>query len=565
MDEEDQNFDTHPQDEHAAGAEPGAPPGPETYAEAGAAYCVADDPVGKPAEMQAAEPTAAALHADAQSAIIDGVVALAGLISHAQASMAQLIDQAREWNEITAHSVVLPNESMGEFEVQQLAYRSFVFELACALRIPESTANALIKDSDMLLHELPGTFKALADGEISYRHAQLLIDQALTLGPESRLQFEESVLDAAKTLTPSKFNTKARKLRERLHPESIVVRRATAFERRRIEFQPDLDGMAWVNMYQPAEAAMAFYNAVRQQAMRLQRADEPRTLTQLSLDVAVDAMLDGIQSDPALGAVSPMECGCRGADTEAHGESSSEPEPAASAKANTKGKAHKPKSGRRLRGIKPTVIVTVPVLTLLGKSDEPAQLDGYGPIDPDTARELAGEATSFIRLLVHPETGVPLSLSRDRYQVPKDLRLALSIRDGTCRGYGCNRSTATCDIDHTVAWQFGGKTHFDNLAHQCRHHHRLKHQTTWESRQMADGFIEWTSPLKRKYVTAPDIFLSSSSSSSLMANQRKPVEQQDWSDQNRPDRDRPDRDRPDRDRPDRDQPDHDPSDDVPPF
>lgn len=483
-----------------------------------------------------AEPTATALNADVQSAIIDGVVALAGLISHAQASMAQLIDQAREWNEITAHSVVLPDEKLGEFEVQQIAFRSFVFELACALRIPESTATALIKDSDMLLHELPGTFQALADGEISYRHAQLLIDQALTLGPESRLQFEQSVLDAAKTLTPSKFNTKARKLRERHHPESFVVRRTAAFERRRIEFRPDLDGMAWVNMYQPAEAAMAFYNLVRQQAMRLQRPDEPRTLTQLSLDVAVDAMLDGIQSDSSLGAVAPMECGCRDEGPDTAGAFHNEAAPVSATKRPTESTAQKAKSGRRLRGIKPTVIVTVPVLTLLGRSDEPAQLDGYGPIDPDTARELAGEATSFIRLLVHPETGVPLSLSRDRYQVPKDLRLALSIRDGTCRGYGCNRSTATCDIDHTVAWQFGGKTHFDNLAHQCRHHHRLKHQTTWESRQMADGFIEWTSPLKRKYITAPDTFLSSSSSSSSLSSssqepgRHNPPEQQDQSD-----------------------------------
>jgi hypothetical protein len=64
-----------------------------------------------------------------------------------------------------------------------------------------------------------------------------------------------------------------------------------------------------------------------------------------------------------------------------------------------------------------------------------------------------------------------------------------------------------------VAWQFNGRTDFDNLAHQCRHHHRLKHQTTWEARQMGDGFIEWTSPLKRRYVTAPDTFFPSKPSS----------------------------------------------------
>ena len=45
--------------------------------------------------------------------------------------------------------------------------------------------------------------------------------------------------------------------------------------------------------------------------------------------------------------------------------------------------------------IRPTVHVTVPVLTLLGLDEAPAELDGYGPIDPDTARALAAQAPSF--------------------------------------------------------------------------------------------------------------------------------------------------------------------------
>ena len=69
------------------------------------------------------------------------------------------------------------------------------------------------------------------------------------------------------------------------------------------------------------------------------------------------------------------------------------------------------------------MIVTVPVMTLLGHSDEPGTLDGYGPIDADTARRLAATAPSFRRLLVHPETGVALSLGTETYRVPTDLRL----------------------------------------------------------------------------------------------------------------------------------------------
>lgn len=484
-------------------------------------------------------PTQNALNADALSALVDGIVTVNELISRAHATRALLIDQAREWSEVTARSVVVLGPPHTETEIQDLARRSFTWELASALRIPESTASSLISDSEALAHQLPATLDALAGGEISYRHAQAMVDQAGTLPPEAREDFEQKVLPAAKSLTAAKFSARARKLRERTHPESITTRKRTAFERRRMEFSADLDGMAWINLYQPAATAVAFYNAVRAEAMTLQREGEPRSLTQLSLDVAVDHLLESVQHELPLGAAPRLECGCPAPreaeetadDTAEEGRGEAQagdviereaehpvaPVPgdadgsregaAVTTASGGKKRREDARRGGALRGIRPTVIVTVPVMTLLGKSDEPAELEGYGPIDPETARELAGEATSFLRLLVHPETGVPLSLGRDRYKVPKDLRLALELRDGTCRGYGCNRSASECDIDHTVDWQFAGKSDYVNLASMCPPHHRLKHQTTWSVRQTGGGFLEWTSPLKRKYITAPEVVL----------------------------------------------------------
>ena len=127
--------------------------------------------------------------------------------------------------------------------------------------------------------------------------------------------------------------------------------------------------------------------------------------------------------------------------------------------------------------IVPRVLITVPVLTLLGHTDEPAELDGYGPIPADTARHLAAHAPSFHRILTHPETGAYLSYSRTTYRVPADLARYLRTRDGTCRFPGCGRRATTCDLDHTVPWNPDGHTRHDNLAHLCRRHHRLKHHT----------------------------------------------------------------------------------------
>ncbi|RJT84550.1 HNH endonuclease, partial [Cryobacterium melibiosiphilum] len=123
---------------------------------------------------------------------------------------------------------------------------------------------------------------------------------------------------------------------------------------------------------------------------------------------------------------------------------------------------------------------------------------------PETARRLAGTATGFTRLLVHPETGVVLSVGRDRYKVPAGLRKAVEIRDQGCRAPGCTRPAGHDDVDHTHDWALGGETNLQNLALLCRYSHRLKHETGWEVSQDQKGILHWTSPAGRHYPTFPE-------------------------------------------------------------
>lgn len=100
-----------------------------------------------------------------------------------------------------------------------------------------------------------------------------------------------------------------------------------------------------------------------------------------------------------------------------------------------------------------------------------------------------------------------LSVGRDNYRVPAALRAWLRVRDGACRFPGCNRRAGACDLDHTNDWHFDGVTAWDNLAHLCRKHHRLKHDGGWSVTQSngADGVgvLEWISPSGRTYATYP--------------------------------------------------------------
>ncbi len=349
-----------------------------------------------------------------------------------------------------------------------IARRVLVSEVACAFRLPERTAESLIEASRSLVHKLPATLAALAAGRISYAHAQVLVEESATLSPEAAATFEAAVLPGAEQQTAAQLKNSARIAREHIDTESIRVRRERGVARRGVFFDPAHDGMAWLSAYLPAPEAAALYERLTQISTGLQDAKERRTLAQLRADVLADLVLD------------PSG---KGAQTDA-------------------GHAGQ---GAVARSIKPDVCLMVPALSLLGHGEEPAHLEGYGPIDIDTARELVGNATSFIRILTHPETGAILSVGRDRYAAPKNLRTVLRLRDATCRFPGCARSAGRCDLDHTQAWARDGRTQYDNLSHLCGSHHTLKHEGGWNVTQAGGGtgVLRWVSPSGRGYTTAP--------------------------------------------------------------
>lgn len=426
------------------------------------------------------EPTTAALIADASGSLLACVSQIDRLSARQSAWKAEFIDQARRIALMTEEAVITVGKNHSPAERQDLARRAFVAEVACELRIPERTAISLIDESEALMNRLPLTLAALREGEISYRHAQLLIDQIATLDPDATAQFEQVALPFARNLTPARFSHKARILRERLRPESAIARREKCATDRKIEYIPARDGMAWLNLYTTAPVAGALFTSIRTQSVSLQGPAESRTVGQLDADVCADALFAGLHGDvPSM--TSPSTPGGAG-------------------KAGTPGAV----PGAAFQRIRPNVTITVPILSLLGRSDEPATLDEYGPVDIETARRLVGQATSFIRVLTDPETGAAVSWGTKRYKPTKRMRQFLGYRDHRCRFPGCSRAAVFCDVDHTFDRQFGGATELGNLAMLCPKHHRLKHDTTWKVEQMGGGKLRWTSPSGKEFVTHPE-------------------------------------------------------------
>ena len=141
------------------------------------------------------------------------------------------------------------------------------------------------------------------------------------------------------------------------------------------------------------------------------------------------------------------------------------------------------------------------MLSLLGATDEPAVLDGYGPIPPSMARRLITEgADSFYRVLTDPRDGAPLEIGRSSYRVTKAQRHWLRLRDGRCPFPGCSNPSLDNDADHLLAWADGGSTGITNLAQPCPKHHRLKHGSAWTPTGAGKNSPPgWTSPSGRHY------------------------------------------------------------------
>ncbi|GAA1612243.1 HNH endonuclease signature motif containing protein [Leucobacter chromiireducens] len=130
-----------------------------------------------------------------------------------------------------------------------------------------------------------------------------------------------------------------------------------------------------------------------------------------------------------------------------------------------------------------------------------AELIGSGPIDPEQIRGYAGHADFWEKVTVSGERGDVLSV--DRYRPSAQMRRFLGARDLHCRFPGCRVPVNRCDIDHTIPAADGGTTSTNNLAHLCRGHHTMKHNSDWDHRLLPDGTMRWRSPTGRVYEDEP--------------------------------------------------------------
>lgn len=364
-------------------------------------------------------------------------------------------------------------ESEGRSDVAlDHALRSAAAELAVALRRPPQSLLAEMERAHALVTAFPATQRAWLEGRIDQGHARAIQRHGSPIESEDRrARYEEILLEEAPQLTPRQLDARARALAAEAREQSAEERHGEAARERRVIVQDEAEGMSWLMALLPSWQAHAIHDRLTEHAKGLREADrrareadsaavpDARSFDALRADSLADLLLaaESQQLAQAFGGEAPR--------------------------------------------IQAKVAVQVPVMTLLGRSDEPAELLGVGPVPLATVREIAAEEPAFERVLVDPVRQIPVAV--ETYQPSAALRRTLAARDRTCRFPGCRRPAAHSDLDHTQDWARGGSTSVGNLAHLCRGHHTIKHQTPWKVRQLGGGRLEWTTPGGRVVGTAP--------------------------------------------------------------
>ena len=387
--------------------------------------------------------------------------------------------QAAMQRAIVAVAGIHEGKSDGPFTGVDEAERE---DVSSALRLSAGTAQMRIDVARTLVNHLPNTCSALATGELSAAHATVIARETAAAIRDGLSEFaifsiEEKAIAHAEFHTPSQVALQVRSAIAKFAPATFEEVVEKARDSRRVSCYNDVDGMSTVVAILPAEDAQTVMKAI--EAFIVKGA----SVFKVSGDSSDAGNSDVRNSDVRNSDVRSADMKRADALTSLAG--------FALAASSQDIELHR-------RPI--TVNVTIDLPTLLGLSENPGQLAGYGAIPASVARALASDG-KWKRFITDPQTGALLDYGRETYQPPQALIDFLIARDRTCRFPGCRRSAALSDLDHAQSWDEGGTTSLDNLGALCRRHHVLKTHGGWSIESRADGSCTWTSPLGKIYQT----------------------------------------------------------------
>jgi hypothetical protein len=349
-----------------------------------------------------------------------------------------------------------------------------VEEIRCALNVCADEAKCGLLNGTILTDQLPATLSLLEKGELSPRKVQWLCEATYGLDPDLIPELEERVLRRGAEQSHAAFKRSLKTALASIAPKTMQEAREDGMAERRVVFMPREDGMTALWALLPSEGALVVQHALRALATTT---DKTRHGGKASMDVEGGLADTRSFAQREADALIEMSTFILNQDTVPSEQ-----------------------------GLKPRIVITMTLETLLGLNDLPADLDGVGPLTAEVARNLAYDPTgTWQRMIIEPLNGRCLDYGRKVHDPPADLREHSIAVHRKCVHPGCGRHARRCHLDHHQAWADGGHTRDDNLGPLCErhHHHHLKHEADWTMLKLPDGY-QWTTPTGHTYTSQPE-------------------------------------------------------------
>lgn len=382
-------------------------------------------------------------------------------------------------------------------------------EVALIQNCSRTEATRLAEAALTLVHRMPDTWAALADGELNWPRARAIAAEIIRHGPE----LEADVLAAVEAVVlPQAAELGVGALRALARAE-LIKRDAEAADRRRkqAEAAADVrlrrsvhDGMTELVTVVPHPLAAAMLCAVDGHARQAKADGDPRPIGQIRAEVMAHCTLRPWADTPAVTAelrvLAPINALL--------------PDPADPAGGG-------PPAGNGEVGGEPVTAAHLRALLTALDAICPGGLQA--PTGGSLHLDLLGAGGNLLATLsrrelecavrrgcpAHPDGDcccpvVGRPPATDSYRPTQAQRRWGRARDRHCRHPGCRNQVGRTDLDHVIAHADGGATDCDNLCCLCRRHHRLKtHAPGWLFRLDADGALLVTTPTGVTRISRP--------------------------------------------------------------
>ncbi|MBM7367769.1 DUF222 domain-containing protein [Gordonia hydrophobica] len=329
--------------------------------------------------------------------------------------------------------------------------------------VRQCTAERFVEAAQACFERIPAVGRLLRDGAITTAWFQRVVEQTALVDDPELLAFIDA--EIAHRLT-TMGGLSARRVEDAVaaivaehDPDAVTLTREQAKASKKVVVNPLNDAASEVVVTTTPEEAILCKDSLDAVIEGI-CAHDPRTRGQLRSDAAVARMVG-----------SDFVCGCGRDDCTA----------ALSVQEVTS------------RCAKIVLHVVTRQETLDGASEEPAVMDGHGPISAAHVRDLAARPDAVCRPLNVADLAARMAQPGNPYRPTAALDTVARGLFGGCSWAGCDRPAWRCDLDHVTEFNHadpaaGGPTCLCNLSPKCKFHHGLKsHADGWLDDQIVDA------------------------------------------------------------------------------